>query len=67
MGQEVAEVKEKILNYLATVDKARIRDVVRAVAMDKDLVSDAIGELARDGKVEYQGFGGITYVVLKGK
>jgi len=61
------ELKQKILNYLGTVDKARNRDVARATATEKGLVDKAIGELAKDDKVEYQSFGGITYVVLKRK
>lgn len=61
------ELKQKILKYLGTVDKARNRDVARATATGKGLVDKAIGELAKDDKVEYQSFGGITYVVLKGK
>ena len=61
------ELKQKILKYLGTVDKARNRDVARATGVEKDLVDKAIGELAKRDQIEYQSFGGITYVVLKGK
>ncbi|MBA7514491.1 hypothetical protein ES705_06521 [subsurface metagenome] len=68
MSEQVSdELKQKILKYLGTVDKARNRDVARATGVEKDLVDKAIGELAKRDQIEYQSFGGITYVVLKGK
>jgi hypothetical protein len=30
-------------------------------------VDKAIGDLAKEGKIEYRSFGGITYVALPGK
>ena len=61
------ELKQKILKYLGTVDKARNRDVARAISAEKDLVDKAIGDLAKTDQIEYRSFGGITYIVLKGK
>ena len=61
------ELKEKILKYLATVSQARNREVSKAVGEDKALVDKMITELAKDGKIEYRSFGGITYVALGGK
>ena len=61
------ELKEKILSYLATVSQARNREVAKAVGEDKGVVDRLISELARDGKIEYRSFGGITYVALGGK
>jgi hypothetical protein len=61
------ELKEKILKYLATVSQARNREVARAVAEDKGLVDKQITELAKEGKIEYRSFGGITYIALAGK
>ncbi len=61
------EVKEKILSYLGTVSQARNREVARAVGIDKTVVDKAIGDLAKEGKIEYRSFGGITYVALPGK
>ena len=58
------ELKEKILKYLATVSQARNREVSRAVGEDKSLVDKMITELAKDGKIEYRSFGGITYIAL---
>jgi len=61
------ELKQRILKYMGTVSKAKNRDVARAIGVEKRLVDKAMGELAREGKIEYQGFGGITYVALKSK
>jgi Mn-dependent DtxR family transcriptional regulator len=61
------ELKQRILKYMGTVSKAKNRDVARAIGVEKSLVDKALGELAKEDKIEYQGFGGITYVVLKGK
>jgi Mn-dependent DtxR family transcriptional regulator len=61
------DLKESILKYLATVSQARNKEVARAVGQDKSLVDKAIGDLAKEGKIEYRSFGGITYVALPGK
>jgi Mn-dependent DtxR family transcriptional regulator len=61
------ELKEGILKYLGTVSQARNKEVAKAVATDKALVDKAIGDLAKEGKIEYRSFGGITYVALPGK
>ena len=61
------ELREKILKYLETVSQARNKEVARAVGMEKSLVDKAIGDLAKEGKIEYRSFGGITYVTLPGK
>jgi Mn-dependent DtxR family transcriptional regulator len=61
------ELKEKILKYLGTVSQARNKEVARAIGMEKALVDKAIGELAKEKKIEYRSFGGITYVALPGK
>jgi hypothetical protein len=61
------ELKEKILNYLGTVSQARNREVAKAVGEDKGAVDKLISDLAKDGKIEYRSFGGITYIALGGK
>ncbi len=61
------ELREKILKYLDTVSQARNKEVARAIGMEKGLVDKAIGDLAKEGKIEYRSFGGITYVALPGK
>jgi len=47
------ELKEKILKHLSTTSKAKNRDVARAIEVDKPLVDKAIGELAKEDKIEY--------------
>ena len=61
------ELREKILKYLGTVSQARNREVAKAVAEEKALVDKVIAELAKEDKIEYRSFGGITYVAIKGK
>jgi len=61
------DLKESILKYLGTVTQARNKEVAKAVGTDKALVDKAIGDLAKEGKIEYRSFGGITYVALPGK
>lgn len=61
------ELKESVLKYLATVSQARNKEVARAIGQEKSLVDKAIAELAKEDKIEYRSFGGITYVTLKGK
>ncbi len=61
------ELREKILTYLGTVSQARNKEVSRAVGVEKALVDKAIAELAKEGKIEYRSFGGITYIALPGK
>jgi len=61
------ELGEKILKYLGTVTQARNKEVARAIGQDKSLVDKAIGDLAKEGKIEYRSFGGISYVALPKK
>ena len=61
------ELRESILKYLATVNQAKNREVARAVGQEKGVVDKAIAELAKEGKIEYRSFGGITYIALPGK
>jgi Mn-dependent DtxR family transcriptional regulator len=61
------ELKEKILKHLGTVSQARNKEVAKAIGEEKSLVDKLITELAKDGKIEYRSFGGITYIALMGK
>ncbi len=61
------ELKEKILKYLGTVSQTKNRDVARAIGVEKALVDKAIGELAKEDKIEYLSYGGVTYIAIKGK
>lgn len=58
------ELRQRILEYLATVSKAKNRDVARAVGEEKRLVDKAIAELSKEGKVEYI-YLDTSYVKLK--
>ncbi len=64
MGEDL---RESILKYLGSVSQARNKEVSRAVGVEKGLVDKAIAELAKEGKIEYRSFGGITYIALPGK
>lgn len=67
MGEEITEeLKQKVLKYLGTVDKAKNRDVARSVGEDKHLVDKAIAELSKEDKIEYL-YLGTSYIKLKGK
>ena len=60
------ELEQKILKYLSTVDMAKNRNVAKAIGVEKNLVDKAIGNLAKEDKVEYV-YLGTSYVKLKGK
>lgn len=67
MSEQVSEeLKKRVLDYLATVSKAKNRDVAKALDEDKHKVDKAIGELSRQGEIEYLYLDG-SYVKLKGK
>lgn len=59
------ELKKRILKYLGTVDKAKNRDVARAIDVEKNLVDKAIADLSKEDKIEYI-YLGTSYVKLKG-
>jgi Mn-dependent DtxR family transcriptional regulator len=61
------DLKESILKYLGTVSQARNKEVSRAIGIEKALVDKAIADLAKEDKIEYRSFGGITYIAIKGK
>ncbi len=67
MSAEVSEeLKQKVLDYLGTVSKAKNREVARALGEDKLLVDRAIAALSKEDKIEYL-YLGTSYVKLKGK
>jgi len=59
-------LQEKVLAYLATVDKAKNREIATALKEPKPDVDKAIAELAKADKIEYL-YIGTSYVRLKGK
>lgn len=60
------EIKVKVLGYLTTVDKAKNRDVAKAINVEKALTDKAINELAKEDKLEFL-YLGTSFVTLKGK
>jgi len=66
LSEVTDELKQKITEYLSGVDKAKNRDVARAIAEEKALVDKAIAQLANEGKIEYI-YLGTSYIKLKDK
>lgn len=67
MTEQVSEeLKQKVLDYLRTVPKAKNRDVATAIGVPKHDVDLAINTLAKEDKVEFL-YLGTSYVTLKGK
>ena len=64
--QASADLKQKVLDYLGQVDKAKNRDVANALGEPKPMVDKAINELAKEDKIEFL-YIGTSYVKLKGK
>ncbi len=60
------ELKQKVLEYLETVSKAKNRDVAKAIGVPKREVDQAINDLANADKIEFL-YLGTSYVTLKGK
>jgi hypothetical protein len=58
------ELKQKVLDYLKTVSKAKNREVAKALEEDKAIVDKAIAELSKEGKIEYI-YLGTSYIKLK--
>ncbi|CFX70830.1 Uncharacterized [Syntrophomonas zehnderi OL-4] len=68
MSKEPADpkIKEKVLAYLETVEKAKSKDIAKAIGEVKSDVDNAIKELAIEDKIEYL-YITTTFVALKGK
>lgn len=65
MADEITEeLKQKIIDYLKTVSKAKNKEVARAIDADKHLVDKAIAELSKEGKIEYI-YLGASFIKLK--
>lgn len=66
MSEVSEELKQKVLQYLESVTKAKNREVARALGADKGVVDKVIAELAKDDKIEYV-YLGTSFIKLKGK
>jgi hypothetical protein len=58
------ELKQKVIDYLKTVSKAKNKEVAKAIDEDKHLVDKAIGALSKEGKIEYI-YLGASFIKLK--
>ncbi len=58
------ELKQKVIDYLKTVSKAKNKEVAKAIDEDKHLVDKAIGALSKEGKIEYV-YLGASFIKLK--
>lgn len=65
-GPANPEIKEKVLTYLGTVQKAKSKDIAQAIGEKKADVDLAVKELAMEDKVEYL-YITTTFIALKGK
>lgn len=65
-GAANPEIKEKVVAYLHTVEKAKSKDVAVAIGEKKSDVDLAVKELAIEDIVEYL-YIGTSYVSIKGK
>ena len=59
-----AEIEQKVVEYLGTVEMTKNRNVATALGIEKHLVDKAITELAKADRVEYL-YLGTSYVKLK--
>jgi Mn-dependent DtxR family transcriptional regulator len=60
------ELKQRVLEYLATVSKAKPKEVASALKESKAVVDEAIKQLAKEGKIEFI-YAGSSFVKLPGK
>jgi len=65
-GLTEEELEQKILKYLATVYKAKNRNVSNAIGVEKHSVDKAINKLAKEDKLEFL-YLGTSFVKLKVK
>lgn len=65
-GEEPEALKQRVVEYLETVTKAKNREVARALGEDKAIVDKIIAELAKEDKIEYI-YLGASFIKLKGK
>lgn len=65
-GPANPEIKEKVLAFLETVQKAKSKEIAAKIEEKKADVDLAVKELAMEDKVEYL-YITTTFVALKGK
>ncbi len=62
--QSMEELKKKIVEHLAKSGQTKNRDVAAALGVEKRLVDNAIGELSKEGVIEYLYLNG-SFIKLK--
>jgi len=62
--QSMEELKQKIIEFLKKSGQTKNRDVAAALGVVKRLVYNAIGELSREGVIEYLYLNG-SFIKLK--
>ncbi|MDA8227106.1 MAG: hypothetical protein M0T74_05275 [Desulfitobacterium hafniense] len=65
-GPANPEIKQKVVAYLDTVQKAKSKDIAAAIGEKKSDVDLAVKELAMEDIVEYL-YITTTFIALKGK
>ena len=65
-GAANPEIKEKVLAFLDTVQKAKSKEIAAAIGEKKSDVDLAVKELSMEDKVEYL-YITTTFIALKGK
>jgi Mn-dependent DtxR family transcriptional regulator len=62
--QSMEELKQKIIEFLKKSGQTKNRDVAAALGVEKRLVDNAIGELSKEGVIEYLYLNG-SFIKLK--
>jgi Mn-dependent DtxR family transcriptional regulator len=62
--QQMEELKQRIVDFLKKSGQTKNRDVATALGVEKRLVDNAIGELSREGVIEYLYLNG-SFIKLK--
>ncbi len=65
-GPADPKIKEEVLAYLDTVEKAKSKEIAQQIGEKKSAVDLAVKELAFEDKVEYL-YITTTFIALKGK
>jgi len=60
----MSDLRQRVLDYLKTVDKAKSRDIADALGEKKRDVDEVVKELAKEDLVEFL-YIGTSYVKLK--
>ena len=62
--QPTEELKQRIVEFLKKSGQTKNRDVAAALGVEKRLVDNAIGELSKEGVIEYLYLNG-SFIKLK--